>query len=88
MNIKNEKNFTISFRAFYCRYTNAQLISVEFEEHYVHDDTVYEDAQLGTVNLDGYIPYRLYANLTSADDFVVSVSGNIDDPLSIQNSHN
>ncbi len=41
-------------------------------------------SQLGTVNLDGYITYRLYANLTNADDVVVNVSGNIDDPLSIQ----
>ncbi|MEZ7999610.1 MAG: T9SS type A sorting domain-containing protein [Flavobacteriales bacterium] len=73
-----------AFVLFIAGIANAQLISVEFEEHYVHDGTVYEDGQLGTVNLDGYITYRLYANLTNADDFVVNVSGNIDDPLSIQ----
>jgi hypothetical protein len=73
-----------AFVLFIAGIANAQLISVEFEEHYVHDGTVYEDGQLGTVNLDGYITYRLYANLTNADDVVVNVSGNIDDPLSIQ----
>ncbi|MFT5844172.1 MAG: hypothetical protein ACI8QW_000027 [Saprospiraceae bacterium] len=73
-----------AFVLFIAGIANAQLISVEFEEHYVHDGTVYEDAQLGTVNLDGYITYRLYANLTNADDFVINVSGNIGDPLSIQ----
>lgn len=73
-----------AFVLFSAGIANAQLISVEFEEHYVHDDTEYVDAQLGTVNLDGYITYRLYANLTNADDFLVNVSGNVDNPLSIQ----
>jgi len=73
-----------AFVLFFAGIANAQLISVEFEEHYVHDGTVYEDFELGSVNLDGYITYRLYANVTNADDYVVNVSGNVDNPLSIQ----
>ena len=69
---------------FFVVIANAQLVSLEFEEFYVHDDTEYLDAQMGTVNLDGYVTYRLYANVTNADDYVTAVSGNVDNPLSIE----
>ena len=64
---------------------NAQLISVEFEEYYVHDDTEYPaDPQTPIQNLDGYVTYRLYANVTNPDDFVLNVFGNVDNPLIIE----
>ncbi len=65
---------------------SAQFVSLEFEEHYVHDDTEITDPQINDGNptsLDGYITYRLYANLTNADDFVTSVSGDENDVLRI-----
>ena len=74
-----------AFVLFIAGIANAQLINVQFETYYVHDDTeLYGGFNTGNVNLDGYVTYRLYANVTNADDYVTAVSGNIDNPLSIQ----
>ena len=38
-----------AYMLFFVVIANAQLVSLEFEEFYVHDDTEYIDPQLGTL---------------------------------------
>ncbi len=71
-----------AFVLFTACYANAQLISVGFEEVYVHPDMdIMDGGEL--VNLDGYITYQMFAYCTNPDDFVTQVFGNVDDPLII-----
>ncbi len=65
-------------------FTFGQLINIECEVFHVHDDTEY-DEQGTIINLDGYTTYRVYANLTNENDFVISMSGEgTDTPLFVK----
>ena len=69
------KKILLATAALFClTLAQAQLTGIELEEVMVHGD-VDLTTPTGTVNLDGYTTYRLYATVESATDFVSAVYG-------------